>query len=165
MNKLYALLIILIVAYVGINVAYDNVPFVGQSAVPVSSEPNSTAVGTSIFINGAGYNAVSNNGSSVILSNGVNEISVEQFDYESDLASSVNSIYSSGVYTSNQTINQNGVPAYFLYQQESEKYNVTVYFNKNSSTYLITSNDVSVENSDAVINSIKGIIDSMKPQS
>ena len=164
MNKLYALLIILIVAFVGINVAYDNVPFIGHMGNS-TSDTNSTVVGNSSFTNATGYNVVSSNASSVVLSNGTNNISVEQFNYENNLASAVGNMYLNGGYTSNQTINQNGVTVYFLYQEGTESYNATVYFNKNSSTYLITSTDIPFENSDSVINSIKAIIDSMGPQS
>ena len=164
MNKLYALLIILIVAFVGINVACDNVLFIGHMGNS-TSDANSTVVGNSSFTNATGYNVVSSNASSVVLSNGTNNISVEQFNYENNLASAVGNMYLNGGYTSNQTINQNGVTVYFLYQEGTESYNATVYFNKNSSTYLITSTDIPFENSDSVINSIKAIIDSMGPQS
>ena len=66
---------------------------------------------------------------------------------------------SSGQYTSNQTIDQNGVTAYFLYNEGVESYSADIYFNKNNKNYVISGDNISYEDSDYFINHCKYLID------
>ncbi|WP_048812431.1 hypothetical protein [Methanobrevibacter ruminantium] len=64
--------------------------------------------------------------------------------------------------TSNQTISQNGITAYFLYKETPESYSADINFMKNHKNYYISASNVSYNKSDYFINNSKEIINSMQ---
>lgn len=160
MKKLYALLIFLIILYVGINVGTGNI-HLGQSDVAVVDNNNANANGsfpkidnftdkkindTAVRYNDAQYNMT---------------INLAQVDNSQNLSDLTNQLMSSGRFTSNQVIDQNGVTAYFLYNEGGDSYSADIYFNKNNQNYHVSGTNISYENSDYFINHCKSIIDNM----
>ena len=72
-----------------------------------------------------------------------------------------NSFYDDNAYTSRQTIDQNGVTSYFLYQEGSDSYDSNIFFNKNGQNYCISGYGISYDDSDYFINHCKDIIDTI----
>lgn len=159
MDKLYVLLIFLIVLYIGINVGADNI-HLGQSDVVIEDNNNAATTDfpkidnftdkkindTDIKYSDANYNMT---------------INLKKIDNTQNLSDLTRQKMSSGGYTSNQVIDQNGVTAYFLYKEGSEDYSADIYFNKNNQNYIISGSEISYENSDYFINHCKSIIDNM----
>lgn len=161
MKKLYALLVILIIAYVGINVAADN--------LHLNDSDNDASTG------GSGANAVNASLPSLDSFNKteINETTVSYTDYSYNMTIYLNKIdngkelsdivngLNQGQYTSNQTITENGETTYFLYNEGPDSYSADIYFNKNKQNYMLTGNNISYENSDYFISHCKSIISSM----
>ena len=157
MKKLYALLIILIVIYVGINVSVNGFSI-------TSPQTNDTVINEMVFpsldsnftmtqINNTSARYVDNN-------TGVN-ILVQAINTTENLSTIYNNLANGSSYTSSQQIDQNGVTAYFLYQEGLESYNTDIYFNKNGQSYKISGYNTTYENSDYFINHCKQIIDTI----
>ena len=166
MKKLYALLIILIVIYVGINFGANGLNILDSNdntATTVNAGNNGVKLGDSNFAKIGNFKNTKVNDTAVRLvdnSTGV-KILVEQIDSSLNLTNTYNNLVSQGSYSSSQEINQNGVPAYFLYKESGEGYNADVYFAKNNQNYKITGTNITYSNSEYFINSCKNIIDSV----
>ncbi|WP_407374674.1 hypothetical protein [Methanobrevibacter sp.] len=160
MNKLYALLIFLIILYVGINVGADNI-HLGPSDAGVGDDASNANVNAS-FPKLDNFTDKKVNDTAVIYEDAQNmTINLMQIDSSQNLSDLSNQLISSGKYTSNQVIDQNGVTTYFLYNEGSDDYSADIYFNKNGQNYHISGSNISYENSDYFINHCKSIIDSM----
>lgn len=166
MKQLYALLIILIVIYVGINVGANGLNILNSNDnvnTDVSTNNgDGIAVGASNFakINDFKDSKVNDSAVKLISSNNIS-ILVEQLDNSNNVTDLYNSLIGQGGYTSSQQIDQNGVPAYFLYQESESSYNADIYFAKNNQNYKISGDNITYENSEFFINACKNIIDSM----
>lgn len=159
MKKLYALLIILIILYVGINVAANNLPFTHTNSLESDSNNNNAAIGDSGFPKLQNFTDTKINDTAVKYNNSDNTtIYLEKLDNSQNISDIASKTYKTG-YTSNQTINQNGITAYFLYNESVNSYNVKIFFNANKQNYEISGNHISYENSDKFINTCKSIID------
>lgn len=159
MKKLYALLVILIIAYIGINVAADNLNLTGDDAKTVTS--NSAVAGNASFPKLNNFTDTKVNDTTVRYNDSNNmTIYLNKLDNSKKIEDIVNGLDHSK-YTSNQTIDQNGVTTYFLYNEGSSTYGADIYFNKNSQNYMITGSNIKYENSDYFINHCKNIIDSI----
>ena len=158
MKKLYALLVILIIIYIGINVGANNINLGPSESGPVSDDSASGGfpklenfTDTKINDTSVSYKDANNNMT----------IKVSAIDNNNNLTDIVSGLLNSGSYTSNQTIDQNGVTTYFLYKENVESYGADIYFNKNNQNYVISGTNISYEDSDYFINHCKSIIDSM----
>lgn len=165
MKKLYALLIILIVIYVGINVGANglNILNSNDNTTAAVGVGDGIAVGASSFAKLDNFKDTKINDSAVKLvdsSNGVT-IQVEQIDSSLNLNDTYSSLLNDGSYTSGQEIDQNGVDAFFLYREGTESYNTDIYFAKNDQNYKISGTNTTYENSDYFIDSCKNIIDTL----
>ena len=172
MKKLYALLVILIVLYVGINVAADNIPFVSLSSnsdnnssntnVTENITENSVSVGASNFptLSNFSDNSVNDTTVSLVDSNGMT-IFVFFFDNSQSIENIYNNFIANNENTGTETIDQNGVTTYFVYDTGSELYNANIFFNKNGQNYQISGNGIPLSNSDYFINNCKTIIDTL----
>ena len=160
MKKLYALLMVLIVIYVLINLGSLN--FDSQTATDVANDA-SVAIGGSTIENLDNFTATKVNDTVVSLVDSNNiTINVSQLDNSQDISEiATNAFYNLG-YTSNQTLDQNGTTAYYLYNEDVYSYGADIYFNKDGQNFLISGADIAYENSDYFINACKGIIDSLK---
>lgn len=158
MKRLYALLVILIVLYIGINVAADNLPFTDSHTDSGDNASSSLSVGEGGFPKMENFTDTKINDTAVRYNDSNNmTITLQAVDNGKDIAT----LASSGSYTSNQTVDQNGVTAYFLYNEGVESYSADVYFNKNKQNYLISGSNITYADSDYFINHCKSIIDAI----
>lgn len=165
MKKLYALLVILIVIYIGINVGADVLNLDGSDA-PVSdaiANGEGIALGSSSFAKIDGFSEKKINDTAVSLTDSDKNmtINVYQIDNSKNISDIADNLINSGRYTSNQVLDQNGVTTFYLYNDGSESYDAEIYFEKNSQNYKISGNKISYDNSDYFINSCKTIIDTI----
>ena len=168
MKQLYAILIVLIVIYVGINVGANGLNILNSND---NSSPNtsSNAGGGDIAVGAGSFAKIDNfadkkiNDTAVSLTSKNSNVSltVEQIDSSLNVTDTYNSLLSGGSYTSGQAINQNGVTAYFLYHEDTNGYSSDVYFAKDNQNFKISGTNVTYENSDNFINTCKSIIDSL----
>lgn len=161
MKKLYALLVFLIILYIGINVGANNINLLG-SQTAVDDANNASAGNTSIpTLENFTSTQVDANTTSYFDANYNMTINLTLIDNSQNVSDIANKLIDSESYTSNQVIDQNAVTAYFLYQEGVDTYNADIYFNKNDQNYLISGKGISYENSDYFINHCKLIIDSI----
>lgn len=161
-KKLYALLIILLILYVGINVAADNIHLDdGSDSSSISKGKGATATNTTLP-SLSSFNKTQINDTTVSYTDASHNMTiyVNKIDNSKELSDIIKGLNQAG-YTSNQTITENGDTAYFLYKEDSESYSADIYFNKNNQNYLITGNNITYENSDYFISHCKSIINSM----
>ncbi|MBE6507798.1 MAG: hypothetical protein E7Z77_00135 [Methanobrevibacter sp.] len=160
MKKLYALLIILVVIYLGINLL--PLGFNSQTSTDIANN-------TTIAIGGSSFEKISNftdskvNDTVVSLVDERNNlvINVSEIDSSQNITDIVNNAFANVGYTSNDTIDQNGVTSYFMYIEGVYGYDADIYFSKDGKNYLISGVEIPYENSDYFINTCKGIIDSL----
>lgn len=163
MRKLYALLVILIVIYIGINLGSSVINFDGSNDnVTDVVDENLIVVGASSFpeIDGFTESVVNDTTVSLVDSNGMT-IYVSEIDNSQSIADIATAFFYNNAYTSNQTIDQNGVTSYFLYNEGSESYSSSIFFNKNGQNYCISGYDIAYDNSEYFIDHCKGIIDAI----
>lgn len=159
MKKLYALLVILIIAYIGINVVADNLNLTGDDGTTATS--NSAVAGNASIPKLDNFTDTKVNDTTVRYNDSNNmTIYLNKLDNGKKIEDIVKGLDHSK-YTSNQTIDQNGVTTYFLYNEGPKTYSADIYFNKNSQNYMITGSAIKYENSDYFINHCKNIIDSI----
>lgn len=166
MKRLYALLVILIVIYIGINVGANNINLIGSDADAVASD-NSTADGISLGsstipkLDNFTDKKINDTALKYSDSNYNMTINVNLLDNNQNISEIATNLINSGDYTSNQVIDQNGVITYFLYQESSESYNADIYFNKDNQNFMISGDKINYDNSDYFINHCKQIIDTI----
>lgn len=161
MKKLYALLIILIVIYVGINVGSTglNIPGLSDSNATADSDNDADINGDFPKLDNFTQSKIKKNAVSYVDNNrGVN-ITVQRISNSQNVSSIYNNLSSGNSYTSSQDLDQKGVTTYFLYNEGSDSYSTDIYFNKNGQNYKISGNNITYENSDYFINSCKKIVD------
>lgn len=162
MKKLYALLVILIVIYIGINV----IPF-GFDSQPVQEnvvDENAITVGASNFppLSNFTDKAINDTAVNLVDDNKGITITVSEIDNSQKINDIYNSFQANGETTSTQTIDQNGVTVYFAYNQGDSSYGADIFFNKNSQNYHISGDDIPYDDSDYFINHCKEIIDTVE---
>ncbi len=164
MKKLYALLIILIVIYLGINLL--PLGFNSQTSTDVVND-TTIAIGGSTFekISNFTDNKVNDTVVSLVDENNNLVINVSEIDSSQNIVDIVNNAAYNVGYTSNDTVDQNGVASYFMYREGVYAYDADIYFSKNGKNYLISGVEIPYENSDYFINTCKGIIDSLNATS
>lgn len=159
MKKLYALLVILIIAYIGINVGANNINLIGSDNV-VDDADNATVANSTIpKLENFTDTVINDTVTSYYDANNNMTINLTLLDNSQNVSDIANKLIDSGSYTSNQVIDQNGVTTYFLYEEGVDTYNADIYFNKNNQNYLISGKGISYENSDYFINHCKSLID------
>lgn len=162
MKKLYALLVILIIAYIGINVAADNLHLNDTNATDTGKDKGETAVNASLpSLDSFNRTQINDTTVSYTDSSYNMTIYVNKLDNNSIPLSDIVNGLNKGDYTSNQTITENGATTYFLYNEGPDSYNADIYFNKNKQNYLIKGTNITYENSDYFISHCKSIISSM----
>ena len=167
MDKLYALLAILIVIYVGINLGASGLNFDfndnNDTNVTDAVDENLIVVGASSFpaIDNFTDNVVNDTTVSLVDSNKGMTIYVSEIDNSQSIEDITNAFYDANAYTSSQTIDQNGVTAYFLYNEGSDSYDSNIFFNKNGQNYCLSGYGIPYDDSDYFINHCKGIIDTI----
>ena len=162
MKKLYALLIILIIAYVGINVFADNFNLTGGDATTATDTSGNANPGNGTFPELQNFTQNKTNDTAVSYTDSNYNITIyaQLIDNNKNISDIVNGLDQSK-YTSSQNINQNGVTTYLFYKEGSETYGADIFFNKNNQNYMISGDNITYENSDYFINHCKGIIDSI----
>lgn len=162
MKKLYALLVILIVLYIGINVSVNGFNIFGLEDDVTNVESNDIVVGASSFppIENFTDSAVNDTTVSLVDGNGLT-INVSEIDNSQNISDIFNYFLNNNAYTSTQTIDQNGVTTYFVYDEGTDTYNADIFFNKNGQNYCIMGDGIEYSNSDYFINHCKGIIDTI----
>lgn len=164
LNKLYAILAILIIVYIGINVGANGLNILNSEPASIdSNDSDMVAIGDNGFPDLENFTSkkISNTALSLTDSNKHMTINVSEIDNSKNVSEIASSAFSSGGFTSNQTIDQNGVPVYLLYNEGSESYSSDIYFNKNNQNYMISGSGISYENSDYFIDHCKQIIDGL----
>ena len=147
LKKLYALLAVLIVIYVGVNFSYNGLDTINSLShvnldVGLSigeNDENSIVVGNSSFTKIKDFKEKNVSEKEISLHNSdknmtINVVQVVDYRTLKDIVSQVVSVNEN--ITSNQTITQNGITAYFLYEENVETYNAIIYFNKNNENYF-----------------------------
>lgn len=161
MKKLYALLVFLIILYIGINVAANGLNLTDSNSTSAADDANTTQLGSSGFPKIANFTDSKVNDSAVRYKDSNNmTINAKMLDNAKNISDIVKGLDQSK-YTSSQTIDQNGVTAYFFYNEGSDTYGADIFFNKNNQNYMISGSNITYENSDYFINHCKGIIDSL----
>ena len=163
MKRLYALLVILIVIYIGINIG-SIIDFGGNdNNVTDVVDENLIYVGASSFpqIDNFTDSAVNDTTVSVVDENKGMTIYVSEIDNSQSIGDIASNYYVNNAHTSNQTIDQNGVTTYFLYNEVSDHYSSDIFFNKNGQNYCISGDNIPYADSDYFINHCKGIIDTI----
>lgn len=167
---------ILIVIYVGINLAYNgldtltaisNFDIKDPLSIGGEFDGDTVKVGSSSFtkIDNFTYKKSTNHQIKAINYENNVSIYVKQLDDSQDIEKTVDKfLYGNNTrVTSNQTISQNGITAYFLYKETEEKYDADIYVKKDGKKYLIRGVDINYENSDFFIDNCKTIINRIKP--
>lgn len=173
LKKLYALLAILIVIYVGINFAYNGLDTLNTlSKVNLNvglslggNDGDSIAVGNSTFAKLENFKEKKVEDREVRLIDSKHNMTIrvrELLDIH-NLSDEVNKeiTASDSNITSNQTVSQNGITAYFLYKEHADNYDARIFFTKNNQDYFIGGTNISYKDSDYFINNCKDIINSM----
>lgn len=161
MKKLYLLLVFLIILYIGINVAADNLPFTGSDSNITTGNNSATAVNASLpSLDSFNKTQINDTTASYTDDSHNMTIYINKIDNNKELMNIVNNLNHMD-YTSNQTITENGATTYFLYNEGPDSYNADIYFDKNGQNYLITGNNITYENSDYFISHCRSIINSM----
>ena len=167
MKKLYALLIVLIVIYVGINVGgmafHFDTPQVPENTTADVSEDLIT-VGASSFSPLDNFKSSNVNDTTLDMVDSSKGITIEvsEIDNSQGIEDIFNNFVANSGTTSTQTIDQNGVTTYFAYNVGDESYGANVFFNKNGQNYMLSGSDISNDNSDYFINNCKNIIDTIE---
>lgn len=168
MKKLYALLIILIIIYVGINL--NNIPFVSDNSTVNVTENITDNVTESIISVGASNfptldnftdSSLNDTTTSLVDNEGIT-IYVSEIDNSQSIEDIYNSFIGGSEHTATETIDQNGVTTYFVYNTGSESYDADIFFNKNGQNYLISGDGIPLSDSDYFINHCKTIIDTIE---
>ena len=152
MKKLYALLIILIVIYIGINVSVNgfsvtsDVDSAGLSDIKFPTLDNFTRT----KINDSAFKYVDEK-------NGVN-ILLEEINATPNVSEIYKNLSNGTSYTSSQEINLKGTPVYFLYNESNATYNADIFFTKNDANFKIIGQNITYENSDFFITQCKKLI-------
>lgn len=152
-----------------VNIAYTvynpNDGFTNIFANKEEIEDNNTiTIGSSSFEKLENFTNTNINNNTVSLVDSAENltINVSEIDSSQNLSEIVsNLLIKDEDISSNQTINQNGVTVYFLYEEGTENYNANIYFNKNNHNYLIKGDNISYNGSDYFINNCKDVINSM----
>ena len=162
MKKLNALLVILIVIYIGINLGSMVIGDNANGDVSENVTENIVSVGASSFptLDNFTDTSVNDTTTSLVDNNGMT-IYVSEIDNSQTIESIYNNFIANTQHTSTQTIDQNGVTAYFVYNAGSDLYDADIFFNKNGQNYLISGDGIPLSNSDYFINHCKTIIDTM----
>ena len=170
MKKLIILLLSLILIYMCVNIAYTIYnPDEGFTSI-LNHEEEEVIDNNTITFGSSAFARLENFENSSIGSNAVRlvdsgqnlTIDVSEIDDSLSLPDTVNDLLTNDpAITSNQTLDQNGVTVYYLYEEGSGSYNANIYFNKNDKNYLISGNNISYDGSDYFINNCKNIINSM----
>ena len=169
MKRLYALLAILIVIYVVFNVSgiassldNNNVTDNVTGNVTENVTDNIISVGASSFPTLDNFNDsyLNDTTTSLVDKDGMT-IYVSEIDNSQSIENIYNNFIADTAHTSTQTIDQNGVTTYFVYNTGSESYDANVFFNKNGQNYLISGDEIPLSNSDYFINHCKEIIDTI----
>lgn len=175
LKKLYALLAILIVIYVGINFAYNGLDIfngfnpanMGNSLnLGGGNDENSIVFSSSSFEKLDNFTEMSVSNKEVSLTNPQHKVTIKVRELgNATLSNTVNTLLSDSntSITSNQTITQNGITAYFLYEERVDNYDAYVYFDKENKNYLISGKNISYDESDFFIGNCKEIINSIGP--
>lgn len=167
MNKLYVLLVILIATYIAINAAAGNLDLLGSDTNSTDTDTNNKdsdniSLGSSNFEKLDNFKSKKINDTALKLKDSKNTtIIVQQIDNSQNISDIANKLISTGDYTSNQVIDQNGVTSYFLYKEGTESYDADIFFNKDDQNYELSGDHIDYANSDNFINSCKNIIDTM----
>ena len=170
MKKLIILLLSLILIYMCVNIAYTIYnPDEGFTSI-LNHEEEEVIDNNTITFGSSAFARLENFENSSIGSNAVRladsgqnlTLDVSEIDDSLSLPETVNDLLTNDpAITSNQTLDQNGVTVYYLYEEGSDSYNANIYFNKNDKNYLISGNNISYDGSDYFINNCKNIINSM----
>lgn len=162
MKRLYALLVILIVIYIGINVGSMVIEDNGNVNVTENVTDNIVSVGASSFPTLDNFSDASvNDTTTSLVDNDGMTIYVSEIDNSESIENIYNSFIASTDHTATENIDQNGVNTYFVYNTGSESYDADIFFNKNGQNYLISGDGIPLSNSDYFINHCKEIIDTI----
>ena len=162
MKKLYALLVILIVLYIGINVNVNGFSILNVDDSSTNDGNDATIKDVSFpKLNNFNANKVNDTDIKYIDNNTGVTIELQKIDNTQNLSDVYNNLSKQNTYTSSQEIDQNGVTAYFLYNESESSYDADIFFNKNKQNFKISGNNISYENSDYFIKNCKNIIDSI----
>ena len=158
MKRLYAALVILIIIYIGINAAFGNLNIFEINDGGSLAE----TLGDVKFADLKSFDVKKLNNSAVSLIDTGKNMTIKAFEIDNskNITKIASDAYSTG-YTSNQTINHNGVPVYLLFNEKNSSYDSNVYFSKNNQNYLIKSNNVTYENGDYFVETVQSIVDSV----
>ena len=162
MKNLYALLVILIVIYIGVNVSANGFNILNVNDNSTTGN-NGTSIGEVSFPKLENFTKTKVNDSTVKYDDNNTGVTIDlqKIDNTQNLSDTYNSLVKQGTYSSSQEIDQNGVTAYFLYKENQTSYSADIFFNKNNQNFKISGNNISYENSDYFIKNCKNIIDSI----
>ena len=163
MKRLYIALVILIIAFIGINACFGNLNILNFQTAADDAEGNNATIGNTNLpeLNGFKINKINDTAANFVNSDKDMVIKLLLIDNSKDISEIAKSSYSNSNFTSNQTFDQNGVPVYLLYDESSDSYNSKVFFSKDKQNYMLTGVDMEYEDSDYFVNSCKNIIDSI----
>ncbi len=175
LKKLYVILALLIVIYVGINFAYNGMETINSVSnfnLADAFTFGNTNTNDGISVGSSSFAEIENFTTQKISDNEVDltdqnkniTITVKELDDSQNIEETVNNLLGNETtITSNQTITQNDITVHFLYEETVENFNADIYFSKNNKNYEISGDYISYEDSDYFINTCKEIISSIGP--
>lgn len=162
MKTLYALLVILIVLYIGINVGANGLNILNSGNQTTDSTGGAVAGNVNLpKLDGFSENKVNDSDVTYVDNSTGVSINVQKIDNSQNVSDIYNKLVKEGSYTSSQEVDQNGVTTYYLYKEGQSGYSADIYFNKNNQNFKISGNNITYENSDFFIKNCKQIIDSI----
>ena len=163
MKRLYIALVILIIAYIGINACFGDLSLLNYQTVADAVGGNNATIGNTNLpeLDGFKTNKTNDTSANFVNSDKNMVIKLLLIDNSKDISEIAKTSYSNSNFTSNQTFDQNGVPVYLLYDESSDGYNSKVFFSKDKQNYMLSGDDMEYEDSDYFVNSCKNIIDSI----
>ena len=163
MKTLYALLVILIVLYIGINVGATGLDIFNIDNNQTTNSTGGNVTGNATFPKIDGFNQTKVNDTCVryVNNNTRMTIEVQKIDNSQNITEVYNNLVKEGSYTSSQEVDQNAVTTYYLYKEGQSGYSADIYFNKINQNFKISGKNITYENSDYFIKTCKQIIDNI----
>ncbi|MBO7673121.1 hypothetical protein J6S88_06925 [bacterium] len=156
MDKLYGVLIILVIIFLGINISIN-----GFSITPTDHTVNN-ALDLATLDKNFTSTKINQTAIKFFDKNKNMTIKVEQINDTQNVSKIHDNLMKEKKYTSSQKVDVHGVPTYFLYKEGATTYDCDIYFNKNGTNYWINGNKITYADSDYFIKHCKQIVGKIK---
>ena len=154
MKKLYAVLLILIIIYVGVNVSVNGFSITNTDNNQIYF-PSLNKNFSMTKINDTAYNYDDKKNNITIIVQAINDTE--------NVSAIHDKLMKGNTYNSSQKVDEHGITTYYLYKKDATTYDADIFFNKNDTNFMISGKKVPYEKSDYFIKNCKQIISKIKP--